>query len=111
LPTNLRAKWFKVSFRFPIKVQKVNFTNLQQENKVLSLKDITDFESLNKAAQQWIGSAPPEIKYGENGYADCDIKKRKVEWTCKDVKGGQSRTLELVLSFDKETEIDEHQIK
>jgi hypothetical protein len=40
------------------------------------------------------------IQYGENGYANCDIKKRKVEWTCNDVKGGQSRTLEVVLSFD-----------
>ena len=50
MPANLRAKWFKVSFRFPMKVHKVNFTNLQQENKVLSFKDIMDFESLNKVA-------------------------------------------------------------
>ena len=50
MPTNLRAKWFKLSFRFPIKVHKVNFTNLSQDNKVLSFKDITDFDSLNKVA-------------------------------------------------------------
>jgi hypothetical protein len=47
LPESSRAKWLRVSFKFPMKVHKVNFTNLQQENRVLSFKDIHDMESLN----------------------------------------------------------------
>jgi hypothetical protein len=57
LPTNLRAKWIKISFNFPIKVYKVNFTNLTQTNKVLSFKDIHDMESLNKVAAQWMAGS------------------------------------------------------
>jgi hypothetical protein len=52
-----------------------------------------------------------EIEYGENGYADCDLKKRKVVWHVKDFKGGQSRTLEVVLSYDQDVIIDDFQFK
>lgn len=45
-----RAKYMRVSFKFPMKIHKVNFTNLSQENKVLSFKDIHDMDSLNKVA-------------------------------------------------------------
>jgi len=52
-----------------------------------------------------------EVDYGENGYADCDIKKRKVTWTVKDFKGGSSRNLDIVLTYDAETIIDDFQFK
>ena len=47
----------KISFKFPINVYKVSFTNLSQENKVLSFKDIHDFDSLNKVASSWMSGA------------------------------------------------------
>lgn len=100
-----------ISFKFPMKVHKVNFTNMDQENKVLSFKDIHDMESLNKVAAQWMGKANPQNNQNENGYADCDLKKRKVVWTVNNFKGGQSRTLEVCLSYDKDTVIDELQFK
>ena len=50
LPEQLRAKYMKLSFKFPMKVHKVNFTNLVQGNNELSFKDIHDFDSLNKVA-------------------------------------------------------------
>lgn len=31
LPESQRAKWMRISFKFPMRVHKVNFTNLQQE--------------------------------------------------------------------------------
>ncbi len=58
LPENLRAKTMKLSFKFPMKVHKVNFTNLpQQQLNDLSFKDIHDFESLNRVASQWLSQA------------------------------------------------------
>ena len=104
----------KVSFKFSMRVHKVNFTNLTQQNKVLSFKDIHDMDSLNRVAQQWISGQPAtgtEIEYGENGYADCDLKKRKVVWNVKNFKGGSSRNLDVVLSYDPEVVIDELQFK
>lgn len=65
-------------------------------------------ESLNKAASQWMaGSAASSAASSENGFADCDLKKRKVVWTVNNFKGGQNRTLEVCLSYDKDTIIDE----
>ena len=42
-----------------------------------------------------------------NGQADCDMKKRKVVWSLQNVKGGQNKTLEITLSYDKDVIIDE----
>jgi hypothetical protein len=50
LPTNLRAKFLKVSFKFPLKVNKVYFSNLNAGTDTLSFSDITDITSLNKVA-------------------------------------------------------------
>lgn len=109
LPTNLRAKSLKVSFKFPMKVYKVNFLNLTQQNKVLSFKDIHDMESLNKVAASWINTATGNktLQESENGFADCDLKKRKVVWTVNNFIGGTSKTLEVCLSYDKDVVIDE----
>lgn len=110
LPTNLRAKYMKISFKFPMKVYKVNFLNLSQQNKVLSFKDIHDMESLNKVASSWI-PGNKSIQESENGFADCDLKKRKVVWTVNNFTGGTSKTLEVCLSYDKDVVIDEFQVK
>ena len=101
----------KVSFKFPMKVNKVNFTNLNQETYSLGLRDIHDMDSLNKVAQQWITTATTTNQTGpgsgENGTADCDFKKRKVVWTINNFKGGQNKTLEVCLTYDKDVLIDE----
>jgi hypothetical protein len=39
------------------------------------------------------------------------MKKRKIVWTLKDFKGGQNKTLEISLSYDKDVLIDELQFK
>ena len=56
LPEAQRAKWMRISFKFPMRVHKVNFTNLQQDQTVLSFKDIKDIESLNRVAASWLAS-------------------------------------------------------
>jgi hypothetical protein len=47
----------KVSFSFPAKVIKVSFTNMNQGDGQLGIKDINSLQTLNKAAFQWINSA------------------------------------------------------
>ena len=39
------------------------------------------------------------------------MKKRKVVWTINNFKGGQSKTLEVILSYEKDVIIDEIQFK
>lgn len=39
------------------------------------------------------------------------MKKRKITWTINNFKGGQSKTLEVSLSYDKDVLIDELQFK
>lgn len=68
---------------------------------MLSYKDIKDIESLNRVAASWLAStSTAEKEKLENGYADCDLKKRKVVWTVNNFKGKQTRTLEVCLSYD-----------
>ena len=50
LPENMRAKFMKISFKFPMKVHKVSFPNLPEASHELSFGDIHDFDSLNKVA-------------------------------------------------------------
>eukprot|EP00347_Sterkiella_histriomuscorum_P011909 403370632 len=112
LSPNLRCKFLKVSFQFPSKVHKINFTNMQQDQVALGFKDIKDMDSLNKVATSWIASATSSSTVmNDNGKADCDMKKRKVVWTITNLKGGQSKTLEVCLSYDKDVLIDELQFK
>lgn len=40
----------KVSFRFPLKVNKVSFPNVSSEKEHLGFSDITDISSLSKVA-------------------------------------------------------------
>jgi hypothetical protein len=81
-----------VSFGFPAKVHKINFTNMQHDNHQLGIRDIKDIESLNKVASSWIANATSSTgASAENGTADCDMKKRKVVWEIKNLKGGQSK--------------------
>jgi hypothetical protein len=96
----------KVIFKFPTKIHKVNFTNLQF-NQQLGLKDISDFNSFNKVAHQWISQATTGAPLQDNGSADCDMNKRKIVWTINNFKGGQNKTLEVCLSYDKDVLIDE----
>ena len=48
--------------------------------------------SLNKVASYWLSAATAYTTStpipGENGTADCDMKKRKVIWTVNNLKGG-----------------------
>lgn len=69
--------------------------------------------SFNKVASSWISaatsgyaSAAPVVS-SENGQADVDMNKRKVEWTIKNFKGGTNKVLEMSLSYDKDVLIDE----
>jgi hypothetical protein len=39
------------------------------------------------------------------------MKKRKITWTINNFKGGQSKTLEVSLSYDKDVLIDELSFK
>lgn len=112
LPVNLRAKWCKVTFQFPHKVQKINFTNLNQEVKKFRLKDFANLEQLNKVVASYITTSP-EVKAAasENGTADCDMKKRKVVWSLTNVKGGMNKQLDVCLSYEKDVLIDELQFK
>ena len=48
---------------------------------------------------------------GENGQADVDMKKHKVTWTVTNFKGGQNKTLECTLTYEKDVLIDELQFK
>ena len=51
----------KVTFKFPMKVNKVFFTNMSANGEHYSFSDITDLSSLNKVASQWIGNAASSI--------------------------------------------------
>jgi len=65
-------------------------------------------ESLNKVATQWIASTTQSSLSGqENGIADCDMKKRKITWTLNNFKGGQTKQLEVCLTYEKDVLIDE----
>ncbi len=69
-------------------------------------------DSLNKVATQWITSStktgPATV---DNGVADCDLKKRKIVWSINNFKGGQTRVLEVCLTYEKDVMIDELQFK
>lgn len=69
-------------------------------------------DSLNKVATQWIASTTQAVPPGmENGTADCDMKKRKIVWTINNFKGGQTKQLEVCLTYEKDVLIDELQFK
>lgn len=116
LPTTLRCKWLKISFTFPTKVQKIFFTNINNSEEQLEITDIHDVESLKRVANSWISNAisyagGSPTKNTDNGTADVDMNKRKVEWTIKNFKGGTNKTLEISLSYGKDVLIDELQFK
>jgi hypothetical protein len=65
---------------------------MQHDHHQLGIRDIKDIESLNKVASSWIANATASTgASAENGTADCDMKKRKVVWEIKNLKGGQSK--------------------
>jgi hypothetical protein len=43
----------------------------------------------------------------KNGIADYDQNKRKVVWEVKDVKGGKTKNLDFVLTYEKDTMLDD----
>lgn len=47
----------------------------------------------------------------KNGHADYDENKRKVTWEVKDVKGGKTKALDFVLTYEKDTMLDDFQFK
>jgi hypothetical protein len=47
------------------------------------------------------------VPVGENGTADCDMKKRKITWVITNFKGGMQKNLDVSLSYDKDVLIDE----
>jgi hypothetical protein len=78
----------------------------------LGIADIRDVSSFNKVASSWFSAAtgyqgPSPQKPTDNGTADVDMHKRKVEWTLKNFKGGTNRVLEMSLSYEKDVLIDE----
>lgn len=115
LPANLRIKEMVIRFRVPDSVTKVyihekNMPPVPQSQNVQHWQDINSIGSIASYASSYVESVSNMNKQTtpeENDIADYNLSKRRVEWSVKNFRGQQNRTLELSLTYKKGTVINE----
>lgn len=114
LPANLRCKGLTITFRVSPDVQRVYFRNQETKSDV-TWNDVNDMKSLSNYVQNtYLKQENPKMTKSkldplqhENGLAEYNIAKRKIIWRLRNVKGQQTKNLDISLTFNPDVHINE----